>query len=82
MSPKSNDREAAQWVIRQGGRVMINGSEPIRDIASLPPGDFRVTGVDLFGAPVPEIVDAAVLQKPPDDTRHPDVTADAGHSRP
>src|SRR5579859_7587995 len=46
------DREAAQWVIRQGGRVMVNGGEPIRDIANLPPGDFRVTGVDLFGAPV------------------------------
>src|SRR5258708_28682183 len=46
------DREAAQWVIRQGGSVMVDGGEPIRDIAKLPAGDFRVTGVDLFGAPV------------------------------
>src|SRR5262249_48341979 len=47
----AGDREAAQWVIRQGGRVMVNGGEPIDDIAKLPPGDIRVTGVDLFGAP-------------------------------
>ena len=49
---QTSDREAAQWVIRQGGRVMINSGEPIRDISKLPPSDFRVTGVDLFGAPV------------------------------
>ena len=51
-APSAGDREAAQWAIRQGGRVMVNGGEPIGDIGKLPAGDFRVTGVDLFGAPV------------------------------
>ncbi len=44
----ATDREAAEWVIRKGGHVMVNGSrQPIALLAELPAGTIRVTGVDL-----------------------------------
>src|SRR5262249_37934363 len=44
------DREAGEWVIRKGGRVMVNGGrEPIARLSDLPAGAFRITGVDLTG---------------------------------
>ena len=43
-------RDAAEWIIRKGGRVMINGSrEPLSRLGELPGGSFDVTGVDLGG---------------------------------
>src|SRR5215470_5734425 len=44
------DGDAAEWVVRKGGRVMVNGGrEPISMLADLPRTGFRVTGVDLTG---------------------------------
>ena len=44
------DRDAAEWVLRQGGRITLNGGrQEIAHIADLPKGDFAVTGVDLIG---------------------------------
>jgi len=46
----ATDREAAEWVIRKGGRVMLNGSrQSIALLADLPAGSIRLTGVDLTG---------------------------------
>ena len=46
----ATDREAAEWVIRKGGRVMVNGSrQSIALLAELPAGSIRLTGVDLTG---------------------------------
>src|SRR3954470_7752983 len=46
----ATDREAAEWVIRKGGRVMVNGSrQSIALLADLPAGPLRLTGVDLTG---------------------------------
>src|ERR1051326_4245276 len=46
----ATDRDAAEWVIRKGGRVMVNGGrEPIASLAELPAQEIQVTGVDLFG---------------------------------
>ena len=47
------ERDAAEWVIRAGGRVMINGDRtPTAGLAALPKGDFQVTGVDLSGTTI------------------------------
>src|ERR1044071_7596027 len=44
------DRDAAEWVGRKGGGVMIGGArEPLAALRDLPAGDFQVTGVDLTG---------------------------------
>src|SRR5450432_1020272 len=46
----ASDREAADWVIRKGGRVMVNGGRlPVAGLAALPPGPLQITGVDLTG---------------------------------
>ena len=46
----ATDREAGEWVIRKGGRVMVNGArQPIALLAGLPPGAIEITGVDLTG---------------------------------
>src|SRR5689334_9109534 len=46
----ATDREAGEWTIRKGGRVMINDArQPISSLAELPSGDVRVTGIDLTG---------------------------------
>ncbi|MGH9659664.1 MAG: hypothetical protein ACRD96_14035, partial [Bryobacteraceae bacterium] len=44
------DLEVAEWVIRQGGCVTVEGREqPICRLPDLPPGDMRVRAVDLVG---------------------------------
>ncbi len=44
------DRDAAEWVIRKGGHVMVNGGrQPISLLAELPAGTLSLTGVDLSG---------------------------------
>src|SRR5579864_6248464 len=46
----ATEREVAEWAIRLGGRVTLNGSRaPIHDLSLLPPGDFQITGLDLVG---------------------------------
>src|ERR1041384_3841958 len=46
----ASDREAAEWVIRKSGRVMVNGArQPIARLAELPAGEIQITGVDLSG---------------------------------
>src|SRR5690348_8682615 len=46
----AGERDNAEWVIRQGGRVMVNQSRAaIRNLSDLPAGDLTVTGVDLTG---------------------------------
>ena len=47
----SSAREIAEWVIRWEGRVMIEGiSRPITTLSQIPPGDFKIVGIDLTGA--------------------------------
>ncbi|HEX8998571.1 MAG TPA: hypothetical protein VGB07_01655, partial [Blastocatellia bacterium] len=44
------ERDIAEWVIRQGGRVILEADRrPITDITQLPTGELRITGVDLTG---------------------------------
>src|SRR5262245_50221180 len=46
----ATERETGEWVIRQRGRLMIDGNRTaLRNLSDLPPGDFRITGVDLTG---------------------------------
>src|SRR5688572_10214242 len=50
----AGQRDTAEWVIRNGGRVVLEGSRtPIRDLLALPDGEIHITGVDLFGTLVP-----------------------------
>ena len=54
------DREVAEWVLREGGRVMVNGQrQVIDDLAKLPGGQFRLTAIDLTGT----IIDPADLSR-------------------
>src|SRR5947209_7780681 len=42
------ERKAAEWVIRSGGRVILDGSRAaVADVSGLPSGDLRIAGVDL-----------------------------------
>src|SRR5450755_461267 len=44
----ATEREVAEWVVRQGGRVVLEGSRtPLRDLSELPFGELHITGVDL-----------------------------------
>ena len=44
----ATERDVAEWVIRQGGRVVLEGSRtPLRDLSELPWGELHITGVDL-----------------------------------
>src|SRR4051812_35354634 len=46
----AGDRDTAEWVIRQGGRVILSGNRTtLRTLRDLPAGDLSVTGVDLTG---------------------------------
>lgn len=46
----ATDREAAEWVIRKHGRVMVDGRrQPLASLSELPAGTFQVTGIDLTG---------------------------------
>ena len=54
------ERDTAEWVIRQGGRVMLNGNRtPVRNLWDLPAGELRITGVDLDGT----LIDPKDLEK-------------------
>ena len=54
------ERDTAEWVIRSGGRVVLEGNRtPIRDLLSLLDGEIHITGVDLFGT----LVEATELEK-------------------
>jgi Leucine-rich repeat (LRR) protein len=44
------ERDVAEWVIRQGGRVMIDDSRaPLARVTDLPAGGMKITGIDLTG---------------------------------
>jgi Leucine-rich repeat (LRR) protein len=56
----TDDRAVAEWVIRQGGRVIIAGQSPISDLSALPAtGAVALSGVDLYGT----IIDPKDLSK-------------------
>src|SRR5690242_912508 len=50
---QTSDRATAEWVLHQGGRVMVNGDRrPLTDLADLPDGNLQITGVDLTGTQI------------------------------
>ena len=50
------DRDIALWVIRKGGRVLVDGAaEYTSDPFDLPQQGVRVVGVDMHGTVVPPI---------------------------
>ncbi|MGH9853384.1 MAG: hypothetical protein ACREBD_26385, partial [Blastocatellia bacterium] len=60
MMALASEREIAEWVIRQGGRVILEGDrQPIADVAQFPAGEIRITGVDLTGT----LIDPKDLEK-------------------
>ncbi len=47
------ERQVAEWVIRQGGQVKINGRRQVIDeLAKLPVKSFRLTAIDLIGTTI------------------------------
>lgn len=52
-APAMNDRDAAEWIIRYGGNIRLQGQEKrIGTLSELPPGDFRIASVDLIGTTI------------------------------
>src|SRR5436853_6217303 len=50
LSASASEREVAEWIIRQGGSLTIEGRlEPIARMSDLPPGDLRIRGINLVG---------------------------------
>src|SRR4051794_40320479 len=50
-APVASEREIAEWVLRWEGTVLLEGSrQPLTDVSQLPPGDIRITSVDLTAA--------------------------------
>jgi Leucine-rich repeat (LRR) protein len=45
----ADDRAVAEWVIRQGGRVIVGNANPIGDLSLLPSTPLTLRGVDLYG---------------------------------
>src|SRR5688572_18032208 len=46
----ADERQVALWVIRRGGKVMVDGvDQPIGDPFQLPDRDFRIVVADLHG---------------------------------
>src|SRR5262249_45400563 len=46
----AEDRQVAEWILFEGGRVAIHGRPDfIQDISSLPGGDFSLETLDLTG---------------------------------
>ena len=44
----ATEREAAEWVMRQGGRVLLEGNRTsLRDLSELPSAAIHIVGVDL-----------------------------------
>src|SRR5204862_7676302 len=49
-SKSESSRQVALWVLREGGRVRLEGGEEyISDPFELPAGDLRIIGVDMHG---------------------------------
>src|SRR5690242_14779615 len=49
-SAATADRAAAEWVLRLGGTVTLEGrAHPVADLADLPRSDFDLRGIDLVG---------------------------------
>ena len=49
-SAATAEREIAEWALRQGGRVMLDGNRTaLEDISELPPGPIHISGLDLVG---------------------------------
>src|SRR5258708_1772481 len=47
---EQSQREVAQWVIRQGGFVRIDGRlDPIKNLKDVPAGEVRILGINLVG---------------------------------
>src|SRR5512145_989617 len=54
------ERDVAEWVIRSGGRVILEGSRaPVGDLLSLPNGELSIRGIDLYGS----LIDPTELEK-------------------
>src|SRR5579872_5046889 len=50
VSAQTPDRAAAEWVLRLGGTVTIEGAaRSVRNLVNLPPGEFAISGIDLVG---------------------------------
>src|SRR5262245_39551587 len=59
-SALASDRTVAEWVLRMGGSVTVDGSHtPVWKIQQLPDSDFRLTGINL----VPVTVDPPEFQR-------------------
>ena len=60
LSAQSPDRVVAEWMIRMGGSVVLEGERrPITDLAQLPPTDFRLhtlnfSGITQWASPLEE----------------------------
>ena len=53
LASAGSDRDVALWVLREGGRVQLDGAaEYISDPFDLPAGDIHVAGVDMHGTVV------------------------------
>src|SRR5437867_2662174 len=49
-SSESSDRAVAEWVLRLGGSIILEGDpRAFWDVAELPPGDIRLQVVNLVG---------------------------------
>src|SRR5579862_5586538 len=50
LAAEQSERQVAEWVIRQGGRVTLEGQlDPIGKLEELPDGDVRIRGINLVG---------------------------------
>src|SRR5258706_13453766 len=53
MAAYADDRETALWVLRKGGRVLVDGASGYTgDPFELPEGQIRIAGVDMHGTVV------------------------------
>jgi N-acyl-D-aspartate/D-glutamate deacylase/Leucine-rich repeat (LRR) protein len=49
----ATDREAAEWVLRYGGKIRLAGqTRLIESLPQLPEGDFKIASVDLVGTTI------------------------------
>ncbi len=50
LSVQADERRVAEWVIRQGGRVILpSNPTPLSEVSALPSGEIWLEGVDLYG---------------------------------
>src|SRR5690348_9496751 len=62
----TEDRKIAEWVLFEGGQLIIGGNPSrIQDISALPSGDFFIETIDLVGTLIepPELTRFAGLTK-------------------